>query len=152
MCTVPSSSMLISQPDSSTSFLMFLPPGPMRAPIFSGLIFTVTMRGAYLLSSLRGSARVLAMASRIARRGAGDARLLDGLGHDLVRDALELEVELEAGDALGGAGDLAVHVAIRVLPADDVGEEFVFADVLAGVFSADADADARDGARDGHTG
>jgi len=49
MFTVPSSSMLISQPDSSTMRLMFLPPGPMSAPIFSGLIFTVTMRGAYLL-------------------------------------------------------------------------------------------------------
>jgi hypothetical protein len=36
MLTVPSSSMSISQPDSSTSFLMFLPPGPMSAPIFSG--------------------------------------------------------------------------------------------------------------------
>src|SRR5579859_2233281 len=38
MFTVPSSSMLISQPDSSTRRLMFLPPGPINAPIFSGLI------------------------------------------------------------------------------------------------------------------
>ena len=47
---------------------MFLPPGPMRAPIFSGLIFTCTMRGAYLLSSLRGAAMVFAMSARIDRR------------------------------------------------------------------------------------
>src|SRR6266487_2436283 len=53
MFTVPSSSMLISQPDSSTSFLMFLPPGPISMPIFSGLILIVSSRGAYLLSSLR---------------------------------------------------------------------------------------------------
>ena len=60
--------MLISQPDSSTRRLMFLPPGPIRAPIFSGLILTWTMRGAYLLISLRGSARVPAMMCRMASR------------------------------------------------------------------------------------
>ena len=68
MLTVPSSSMLISQPDSSTRRLMFLPPGPIRAPIFSGLILTWTMRGAYLLSSGRGAAKVRAMILRMASR------------------------------------------------------------------------------------
>ena len=55
----------------------------------------------------------------------------------------ELEVELEAGDALLGAGDLAVHVAEGVFPADDVGEQLVAGDFLVGVvLGADADADA----------
>ena len=47
---------------------MFLPPGPMSAPIFSGLILSVSMRGAYLLISLRGSARVLAISARMCMR------------------------------------------------------------------------------------
>ena len=68
MLTVPSSSMLISQPDSSTRRLMFLPPGPMSAPIFSGLILSVSMRGAYLLDSLRGAAMVLAISARMCSR------------------------------------------------------------------------------------
>ena len=68
MFTEPSSSMSISQPDSSTSFLMFLPPGPMSAPIFSGLIFSVVIRGAYLLMSLRGSEIVFAISARIPKR------------------------------------------------------------------------------------
>ena len=71
--------MLISQPDSSTSFLMFLPPGPMSAPIFSGLIFIVSMRGAYLLISLRGAARVLAISPRMCSRAT--RALFDRLGH-----------------------------------------------------------------------
>ena len=106
--------MLISQPDSSTSFLMFLPPGPMSAPIFSGLILTVTMRGAYLLISVRGVGEGLGHLGQDVQ--ARDAGLLDRLGHEAVRDAAQLEVELEAGDALLGAGDLAVHVAETRLP------------------------------------
>ena len=47
---------------------MFLPPGPMSAPIFSGLILTCTMRGAYWLISLRGSARVAAMDCKMESR------------------------------------------------------------------------------------
>ena len=35
----------------------------------------------------------------------------------------ELEVELEAGDAVAGAAELEVHVAEVILAADDVGEE-----------------------------
>ena len=151
MLTVPSSSMLISQPDSSTRRLMFLPPGPMRAPIFSGLILTWTMRG-----------RVFAQFG--ARRGdglghfgqdvqAGDARFFQGFGHEVVREAAQLEVQLEAGDAVAGAGDFAIHVAEGVFPADDVGEEFVGGDfVLVVVFGADADADAGDGTGHGDAG
>ena len=82
-----------------------------------------------------------------------NAGLLEGLGQNLVRQAAELEVELEAGDALGGAGELAVHVTEGVFPADDVGEHAVVADdvVLIGL-AAEADADAGDRAGDGHAG
>ena len=60
---------------------------------------------------------------------------------------MQLEVELEAGDALVGAGDFAIHVAEGILPADDVGEQFVILDFAAVVGTrAEADADAGDGA------
>jgi hypothetical protein len=58
-------------------------------------------------------------------RQAGDAGLFDRFGHDRVRNALELEVELEAGDPLLCSGDFAIHVAERIFPADDVGEQLV---------------------------
>ena len=52
-----------------------------------------------------------------------------GLGqrllHDLVGDALDLDVHLERGDALGRAGDLEVHVAEVVFHAGDVGQDLV---------------------------
>ena len=38
-------------------------------------------------------------------------------------DAVDLQVELDAGDAVLRAGDLEVHVAVVVLVADDVGEQ-----------------------------
>ena len=41
------------------------------------------------------------------------------------RDAVELGVELQRGDELLGAGDLEVHVAERVLGAEDVGQRDV---------------------------
>ena len=67
--------------------------------------------------------------------------------------AAQLEVQLEPGNAVGGAGDLAIHVAEGVFPADDVGEEFVGGDFAPGVvFGADADADAADGTGQGHAG
>ncbi len=50
---------------------------------------------------------------------------LAGLGQrgpdDLLADAVDLQVELDAGDAVLRAGDLEVHVAEVVLVADDVG-------------------------------
>ena len=47
---------------------MFLPPGPMRAPIFSGLIWMTLMRGAWGESSARGAGRTDSMKSRIFMR------------------------------------------------------------------------------------
>jgi hypothetical protein len=86
------------------------------------------MRGAYLLSSLRGLGNGL---GHFAQDGeAGDAGLFNRFSHDGMGQALQLEIELEAGDAFFGAGDFAIHVAIRVFPADDVGEELVFGNAL----------------------
>ncbi len=50
------------------------------------------------------------------------ASALDSLGHDLVRNAGQLEVQLETGDTLLRSSDLAVHIAERIFPPDDVGE------------------------------
>ena len=86
---------------------------------------------------------VLAISPRIDE--AGDAGFFHRHFHDGVRQALELQIQLEAGDAFFRAGDFAVHVAIRVFPADDVGEELVFGNAVAAVFGADADADAGHG-------
>ena len=61
---------------------------------------------------------------------AGLARLLERLGEDLEGDARDLDVHLERGDALGGAGDLEVHVAEVVLDAGDVGEHDVVVALL----------------------
>ena len=64
-----------------------------------------------------------------------------------MRNAAQLQVELEAGDALFRAGDLAIHVAEGIFPADDVGQQLVARNlVLVIVLGADADADAGHGA------
>src|ERR1019366_2581394 len=71
------------------------------------------------------------------------ARLFHGLIHHAVRNAGQLEVKLEPRNALLRAGDLAVHVAERVFPADDVGQQLVALKLaLVVVLGAQADADA----------
>ena len=68
MWIVPSSSISIWQPVASTMALMTLPCGPMTAPIFSGLILMLVMRGAYFDISGRGALIACAIASRIFNR------------------------------------------------------------------------------------
>ncbi len=58
------------------------------------------------------------------------ACLFERLGHHLGRDARHLDVHLQRGDALRGAGDLEVHVAVVILGAGDVGEDGVLAGLL----------------------
>src|SRR5690606_14045739 len=48
--------------------------------------------------------------------------LLQGVFHDLFGDALDLDVHLQRGNALGGTGHLEVHVAEVVFVTEDVGE------------------------------
>ena len=50
------------------------------------------------------------------------ARLRQRRGHDLARDAEDLDVHLQRSHAVRRAGDLEVHVAEMVLVAEDVGE------------------------------
>ena len=72
-------------------------------------------------------------------------------GEHLGRDAVELGVELQRGDELGGAGDLEVHVAERVFGAEDVGQR----DVARGAVDLvghQAHRDARDRRLQRHTG
>ena len=86
-------------------------------------------------------------------RQTGLAGRFDRLGHDRQRDAAQLQIELEAGDALVGARQLAVHVAECVFPADDVGEQAVTADlVIRTVLGADTDRDAGHRAGQRNTG
>ena len=74
---------------------------------------------------------------------AADARLFHGLGHHGQRDPLQLEVELKTRDALFRAGDLAIHVAEGVLPADDIRQQLIAGNLILGVMlGAQPDADA----------
>src|SRR5579859_6275851 len=57
----------------------------------------------------------------------GRAGLLERRGQHRGRDAVELGVQLQRGDHLLGARDLEVHVAERVLGAEDVGQRHVLA-------------------------
>jgi hypothetical protein len=66
--TSPVSSMSILAPDSSWMARIVLPFGPMISPIFSGFTWIETMRGAYCEMSLRGSASVWSMMSRMCMR------------------------------------------------------------------------------------
>ena len=138
--------MLISQPDSSTRRLMFLPPGPMSAPIFSGLMrIDFDARSVFAQFRARGGQRLGHFREDVHP---GDAGFFNRFGHERERNALQLQVQLKAGDAFFRAGDLAVHVAVMIFPADDVGEELILGNFVAAVFGADADADAGD--RTGH--
>ena len=58
-------------------------------------------------------------------------RLMQRVVDHVVADALDLHVQLDGGDAVGGAGDLEIHVAHVVFLALNVGEGDVSA-VLAG--------------------
>ena len=56
--------------------------------------------------------------------------LLQRVGEDLEGDAGDLDVHLQGGDPVRGAGDLEVHVAEVVLDAGDVGEDDVVVALL----------------------
>ena len=54
-------------------------------------------------------------------------RLRECFAHDLRRDAHHLDVHLQCGNAVRGAGDLEVHVAVMIFRTGDVGEHGVLA-------------------------
>ena len=68
------------------------------------------------------------------------ASLLERVAQDVEGDARDLDVHLEGGDPVLGAGDLEVHVAEVILDAGDVGQDDV---VVA--FLDEAHRDSRDG-------
>ena len=123
-----------------------LPPGPISRPIFSGSIFVRSSRGAYCEISSFG--RVMRDQHLAEDLEAGLAGLVERRPDDLGADAVDLQVELDAGDAVLRAGDLEVHVAEVVLVADDVGEQ----DPLRVGFLDQADRDAGDRIADRHAG
>ncbi len=81
-----------------------------------------------------------------------DASFFHRFNHEREGNALELEVELETGDAFFRSGDFAIHVAVMVFPANDVGKQLILGNFLAAIFGANADADARHRAGQGNTG
>ncbi len=104
--------------------------------------------GANSETSSRGSAMQGSMIS-LEDLQPGLAAELQRVGDDLHGQAVVLQVHLDGGDALGGAGDLEVHLAVEVLDALDVNEGSPFAGLLVGDQAA---GDARHGALDGHAG
>ena len=143
--------MSICAPVVSVMRRIVLPPGPMSRPIFSGSIWIVWIRGAYC-------AEVLARSGQGGEHLAQDldpgvAGLQDGLFGDLDRQAVDLEIELEARDALGRARELEIHVAEMVFLAEDVGDGDPAGDGAGRVVLGDeAAGNARDGRDDRHAG
>ena len=99
---------------------MTAPPLPITSRIFSGLILIVIMRGACCEISVRACGSACCIMREDVH--AAFARLRQRDLHDLLRDALDLDVHLQRGDAAVGAGDLEVHVAEVILVAEDVGQ------------------------------
>ena len=105
---------------------MFLPPGPMRAPILSGLIWTVSTRGAYGWKSSRG--RAIAGEHALQDRAAGPRGPAPApRGGDPGEIPVILMSIWSAVMPALRAGHLEVHVARVVLVAEDVGEDDVTA-------------------------
>ena len=95
---VPSSWMSIWVPVSLVIAWMTEPPLPITSRILSGWILMVSRRGAYSDISARGALRTLAISPRMCRRpclGLGQRDL-----HDLLGDAVDLDVHLQGGDAV----------------------------------------------------
>ena len=125
MPTEPSSSTAMSAPVSCWMVLMTLPLGPMTSPILSiGMVIEMIF-GAVAATSARGSAMQAFMLARISVRASlawssAAASTSAGMPSILVSSC-------RAVIDVGGAGDLEVHVAERVLGTEDVGEGGVLA-------------------------
>ena len=102
---------------------IILPPGPMIAPIFSGSILIMMMRGAWSDSSARGLSITANILFRIESRAS--CACISASRRTSCRTPLDLDVHLESGNALGRAGHLEIHVPQVVFHALDVGEDRV---------------------------
>ena len=118
---VPSSLMSTLAPDSSTIERITLPPEPMTSRILSTAICMVSMRGAWAENSVRPAVSAFDHLAEDVHPAV--LRLGERLLHDRRGDAGDLDVHLQRGDAVRGAGDLEVHVAEVVLVAEDVGQD-----------------------------
>src|SRR5574344_1615374 len=77
--------------------------------------------------------------------------LFQSLTHEFGRDALDLDIHLESGDAFGGTGNLEVHIAEVIFRSGDIREDLdlsAFGD--AALFRDEAHRDARDRGLDGN--
>jgi hypothetical protein len=97
-----------------------LPPGPISRPILSGSICVRNSRGADGDVGAGPRNRREHLPQDFDPRF---ARLIERRADDLFADAVDLQVELNARDAVLRAGDLEVHVAVVILVADDVGQQ-----------------------------
>ena len=107
---------------------MFLPPGPISAPILSTGILTVMMRGACGFNSARDSGSDF---QHFFHDGhARSVRLCQCFLHHLRAQAADLDVHLQGGDAFGSAGDFEIHVAEVIFGALDVGQNLIAASFI----------------------
>ena len=143
--TVPSSSTSIEAPVASWIERIILPPGPISRPIFSGSMCVRSSRGAQAEISVRGREMAVSIFRRISMRAS--RACVSVAADDLLADAVDLQVQLDARDAVLRAGHLEIHVAVVVLVADDVGQQGP-----AVGFLDQADGDAGDRVADRHAG
>ena len=80
------------------------------------------MRGAYCE---RGARPVEHGVHLVEQKEPSAARLLHGLLKNLAGQAADLDVHLQRGNALAGAGYLEVHIAVVVFRAGNVGKDGV---------------------------
>ena len=102
--TVPSSSTSITAPVESWMERIILPPGPISRPIFSGSMRVRRGAGPGAEISGRGRLMSVSMVRRISIRAS--RAWMSVFLHDLFVDAVDLEIQLDAGDAVLRAGDL----------------------------------------------
>ena len=122
--TEPSSSMSILTLYCSCRPRIILPPGPITLPIFSGsMCVGQDARRIAPTGVLRGSGSTSSILPRMNKPAL--ARLRQRLFQDLVGQAVDLDVHLQGGDAMLGAGHLEVHVAQVIFQALDVAQDRV---------------------------
>src|SRR5262249_6805492 len=122
MFTLPSSWMSIVVRVSSVILRIILPPGPMMSRILSGLSLIVVIRGAYLLTSARGSVMTASILSRMNRR---PSRACASASFSTFSVSPATLMSMDGGHAFACAGHLEVHVAQRVFDALDIGQDRV---------------------------